>query len=67
MLRAFVLGELEDAVAQVVETKQPERFGLVFGNERTGLSKEELAHRDFYTIATTKEHGSLNLAMPRVS
>jgi TrmH family RNA methyltransferase len=59
-----VLGELEDAVAQIVETKQPERFGLVFGNERTGLSKEELSHCDsLYTIATTKEHGSLNLAM----
>ncbi len=59
-----VLGELEDAVAHVVETKQPERFGLVFGNERTGLSTEELAHCDsLYTIATTKEHGSLNLAM----
>lgn len=59
-----ILGELEDAVAQVVETKQPERFGLVFGNERTGLSTEELAHCDsLYTIATTKEHGSLNLAM----
>lgn len=59
-----VLGELEDAVAQIVETKQPKRFGLVFGNERTGLSTEELAHCDsLYTIATTKEHGSLNLAM----
>ncbi len=59
-----ILGELEDAVTQVVETKQPERFGLVFGNERTGLSTEELAHCDsLYTIATTKEHGSLNLAM----
>ena len=59
-----ILGELDEAVAHVVETKQPERFGLVFGNERTGLSTEELAHCDsLYTISTTKEHGSLNLAM----
>lgn len=59
-----VIGDLQQAIAHVSETKQPERFGLVFGNERTGLSKEELLHCDsLYTIATTKSHGSLNLAM----
>ena len=59
-----VIGELQDAVAQIAETNQPERFGLVFGNERTGLSQQELAHCDsLYTIATSQEFGSLNLAM----
>jgi TrmH family RNA methyltransferase len=59
-----VIGDLHQAVEQILETKQPERFGLVFGNERTGLSQEELAYCDsLYTIASTAESGSLNLAM----
>jgi tRNA/rRNA methyltransferase len=59
-----VIGELQQAIEQISETKQAHRFGLVFGNERTGLSKEELSHCDsLYTIATTQAHGSLNLAM----
>jgi TrmH family RNA methyltransferase len=59
-----VIGELHHAIEQITETNQPERFGLVFGNERTGLSQEELSHCDsLYTIASTQEKGSLNLAM----
>ncbi len=59
-----IIGELHQAIEQVAETNQAERFGLVFGNERTGLSQEELSHCDsLYTIASTQESGSLNLAM----
>ena len=59
-----VIGDLHQAIEQITETSQPERFGLVFGNERTGLSQEELSHCDsLYTIASTQENGSLNLAM----
>jgi tRNA/rRNA methyltransferase len=57
-------GDLEDAVARVCESRRPERFGLVFGNERTGLLKEELDQCDsLYTIASSPKHGSLNLSM----
>ena len=59
-----VIGELQQGIEQILETKQPEHFALVFGNERTGLSQKELSHCDsLYTIATTKESGSLNLSM----
>ena len=57
-------GDLQDAVERICETGRPERFGLVFGNERTGLLKEELEQCDsLYTIASTPSHGSLNLSM----
>ncbi|MCP4806289.1 MAG: RNA methyltransferase [Proteobacteria bacterium] len=57
-------GELEDAATRIAETRRPERYGLVFGNERTGLLNEELDHCDaLYTIATSKSHGSLNLSL----
>ncbi len=57
-------GDLQDAVGRICEAGRPERYGLVFGNERTGLLTEELKRCDsVYTIATTRSHGSLNLAM----
>ena len=41
-----IIGELQQAIDQVVETQQPEKFGLVFGNERTGpLSSRTLSLR----------------------
>ena len=59
-----IRGDLQDAVGHIYETGSPERFGLVFGNERTGLLNEELRRCDsLYTIASTKSHGSLNVAM----
>ena len=59
-----IRGDLQDAVGQILETGSPERFGLVFGNERTGLDNDELRRCDsLYTIATTRSHGSLNVAM----
>ena len=57
-------GDLDDAVARICESQRPERFGLVFGNERTGLSTDELEQCDsVYTISSSRSHGSLNLAM----
>lgn len=57
-------GDLEDVGTRMRETRRPDRVGLVFGNERTGLLNEELEHCDsLYTIASTKGHGSLNLSM----
>ncbi len=59
-----IRGELQDAVDHICETGSPEGFGLVFGNERTGLSHEEQRRCDsLYTIASTRGHGSLNVAM----
>jgi TrmH family RNA methyltransferase len=59
-----IIGELHDAVVQVCEMGAPEKIGLVFGNERTGLRAEELDCCDsLYTIASVKKDGSLNLAM----
>lgn len=59
-----IRGDLQDAVDHICETGSPERFGLVFGNERTGLSNDELKRCDsLYTIASTRSHGSLNVAM----
>ena len=59
-----IIGELHDAVKQVVETQTCQQIGLVFGNERTGLEADELDCCDsLYTIASVKKNGSLNLAM----
>ena len=57
-------GDLEDAVARICESERPDRFGLVFGNERTGLLTDELEKCDsVYTISSSRSHGSLNVAM----
>ncbi len=59
-----VRGDLRDAVEEIARTGRPERFGLVFGNERTGLHQEELKRcESLYTIETVQSHGSLNLAL----
>lgn len=57
-------GELQDLKESIRQIQQPQHFGLVFGNERTGLLAEELDFCDtLYSIATSKELGSLNLAV----
>lgn len=57
-------GELQDLKTAIQQIQQPQHFGLVFGNERTGLLAEELEFCDtLYAIATSKEFGSLNLAV----
>jgi len=59
-----VHGELQDLKQSVMNTNQPQHFGFVFGNERTGLLSHELEFCDtLYSIATSKDKGSLNLAV----
>ena len=59
-----VHGELQDLRQHVIETEQPQHYGLLFGNERTGLLADELLFCDtLYSIATSKDQGSLNLAI----
>jgi tRNA/rRNA methyltransferase len=59
-----VHGELQDLKGSVFHMDQPQHFGFVFGNERTGLLSEELDYCDtLYSIATSQERGSLNLAV----
>ena len=59
-----VHGELQDLKKNIVDTSQPQHFGFVFGNERTGLLSNELEFCDtLYSIATSKDKGSLNLAV----
>ena len=58
-----IRGDLGDAVEHVAESRL-DRIGLVFGNERTGLSNDELMRCDsLYGISSTERQGSLNLAM----
>jgi tRNA/rRNA methyltransferase len=59
-----IRGDVADAVDEIVRLGSPDRFGIVFGNERTGLVADELNHCDsLFTIASTQSHGSLNLAL----
>ena len=59
-----VHGELQDLKQTIINTSQPQHLGFVFGNERTGLLSQELEFCDtLYSIATSKDRGSLNLAV----
>ena len=59
-----VHGELQDLKQAIINTSQPQHLGFVFGNERTGLLSQELEFCDtLYSIATSKDRGSLNLAV----
>ena len=57
-----VLG-LDEAVTKMLAVRPPARIGLVFGNERTGLTSAELAASNFrFTIPQAFPQPSYNLA-----
>ncbi len=54
---------LEEAVSKMLAVRPPARIGLVFGNERTGLTSDELAASNFrFTIPQAFPQPSYNLA-----
>jgi tRNA/rRNA methyltransferase len=54
---------LREAAASILEATQEGKVALVFGNETSGLSNEELSRcQRFVTIPSNPEYGSLNLA-----
>jgi len=54
---------LDEAVAKILAVQPPARVGLVFGNERTGLTSAELAASNFrFTIPQAVQQPSYNLA-----
>jgi TrmH family RNA methyltransferase len=59
----FPLITLGDAVAKMKSYPPEVKIGLVFGNERTGLTSEELRHSNFrFTIPQATAQPSYNLA-----
>jgi tRNA/rRNA methyltransferase len=55
--------KLDEAVAKTLAVRPPARVGLVFGNERTGLTSAELAASNFrFTIPQALPQPSYNLA-----
>jgi len=59
-----ILGTLENAVDHICQAAPKSNIGLVFGNERTGLTQGEIDCCDsLYTIETTSDSGSLNLSL----
>jgi tRNA/rRNA methyltransferase len=54
---------LEDAVEKMAQFPDSTRVGLLFGNERTGLTSEELKHSHFrFSIPQATKQPSFNLA-----
>jgi TrmH family RNA methyltransferase len=59
----FPLLPLESAVAKIRSYPPETKIGLLFGNERTGLTSEELCHSNFrFTIPQATTQPSYNLA-----
>ncbi len=59
----FPLLSLEDAVAKMLSCPPETKIGLLFGNERTGLTSEELRHSNFrFSIPQATTQPSYNLA-----
>lgn len=62
--RRPILGNLDDAADHLSGVENIRQMGLVFGNERTGLTQAEIECCDsLYTIETTQDSGSLNLSL----
>ena len=54
---------LKQALRKMLKFSQESRIGLLFGNERTGLTSEELNHSNFlFTIPQATSQPSYNLA-----
>jgi tRNA/rRNA methyltransferase len=59
----FLLLSLEDAVVKMSSYPLKTKIGLLFGNERTGLTSEELRHSNFrFKIPQATAQPSYNLA-----
>ncbi len=59
----FPLLSLDDAISKIFEYPQETRFGLLFGNEITGLTSDELSLSNFhFTIPQVGDQPSYNLA-----
>ncbi len=53
----------EDAMAKIVQFPDSTKVGLLFGNERTGLTSQELSHSNFrFVIPQATKQPSYNLA-----
>jgi tRNA/rRNA methyltransferase len=61
--RSFSIISLREAVTRIRALPRRTRLGLLFGNERTGLTSEELLHANFvFTIPQAVRQPSYNLA-----
>ena len=61
--KSYSLLSLEDAVVKMVRFPDPTRVGLLFGNERTGLTSEELKYSNYrFAIPQATKQPSYNLA-----
>jgi tRNA/rRNA methyltransferase len=59
----FPILTLDDALSQMAAFPASTRIGLLFGNERTGLTSEELRHSNFrFSIPQARRQPSYNLA-----
>jgi TrmH family RNA methyltransferase len=59
----FSVLDFDEAVTKLMTIRPPARIGLVFGNERTGLTSAELAASNFrFTIPQALPQPSYNLA-----
>jgi tRNA/rRNA methyltransferase len=59
----FSLMTLEEAIVKMFEFEGETRIGLLFGNERTGLTSAELCHSNFrFKIPQAGDQPSYNLA-----
>ena len=57
--RRPILGNVDDAAEHLCSVVSTRQIGLVFGNERTGLTQSEIECCDsLYTIETTEKSGS---------
>jgi len=59
----FSVISLEDAVKRILSYSSSVKIGLLFGNERTGLTGDELKHSNFrFTIPQASQQPSYNLS-----
>ncbi len=59
----FTLFSLEDAAEKLFRYPESTKVGLLFGNERTGLTSEELKHSNFrFILPQATQQPSYNLA-----
>jgi TrmH family RNA methyltransferase len=59
----FTVLSLEDAVERLYHYPESTKIGLLFGNERTGLTSEELKHSNFrFVLPQSTKQPSYNLA-----
>ena len=61
--KSYSLLSLEDAVEKMIHFPDPTRVGLLFGNERTGLTSGELKYSNYrFIIPQASKQPSYNLA-----